>query len=101
MQFSLNKLHFPDEKSASFSPAPSAPAKFFAPPTRFGWWGEMADFGDGGGAGPIRPPPMYAPGGLPPWAWPPKLYSGLHLHKLSNYSSFSFFDFDQSISDIL
>ena len=32
MQFSLNKLHFPDEKSASFSPAPSAPAKIFAPP---------------------------------------------------------------------
>ena len=30
MQFSLNKLHFPDEKSANFSPAPSAPAKFVA-----------------------------------------------------------------------
>ena len=30
MQFSLNKLHFPDEKSANFSPAPSAPAKFIA-----------------------------------------------------------------------
>ena len=56
MQFSLNKLHFPDEKSASFSPAPSAPAKIFAPPTRFWWGGEMADFGDGGGAGPPRPP---------------------------------------------
>ena len=36
MQFSLNKLHFPDEKSASFSPAPSAPAKIFAPPTKRG-----------------------------------------------------------------
>ena len=32
MQFSINKLHFPDEKSANFSPAPSAPAKFFAYP---------------------------------------------------------------------
>ena len=30
MQFSLNKLHFPEEKSANFLPAPSAPAKFFA-----------------------------------------------------------------------
>ena len=33
MQFSLNKLHFPNEKNANFSPAPSAPATFFAPET--------------------------------------------------------------------
>ena len=64
MQFSVDKLSFPDEKSANFSTAPKAPTKFFAPPPNPIWWGgQMADFGDGGwGAGPIRPhTPMYAP----------------------------------------
>ena len=62
MQFSLNKLHFPDEKSASFSPAPSAPAKF-SPPNPISVGGKMADFGDGGGQAPYAPP-MSAPGGM-------------------------------------
>ena len=36
MHFSLNKLHFPNEKSTNFSPAPLAPTKFFTQTPK--WW---------------------------------------------------------------
>merc|ERR1712240_785817 len=66
MPFPLNKLHFPDEKSASFSPAPSAPAKNFRPPpTRFGGGGGAKGpiSGRGGGRAPFAPPPLSSPVG--------------------------------------
>ena len=60
MQFSLNKLHFPDEKKANFSPAPS---KIFAlQPDCGGGGSKMADFGDGGG----RPHPPKSTPACPP-----------------------------------
>ena len=61
MQFSLNKLHFPDEKSASFSPAPSAPAKIFAPPQPDFGGGQNGRFWRWWGGRPPTPPPMSAP----------------------------------------
>ena len=64
MQFSLNKLHFPDEKSANFPPAPSAPAKV-PPQPRFG----------GGQIG------ILAYGG-----WPPKRGGGDFFEKWPNFS---------------
>ena len=61
MQFSLNKLHFPDEKSASFSPAPSAPAKFSPPNPISVGGGQNGRFRRWWGAGPLRPPPNVRP----------------------------------------